>query len=146
MILYELVGLTHSFNTLPKFTTDVATPFLLLSVLMYHIEQNFGGKKFWRNSDFETLAEKTLANPRLACIFVLHRECWRKKLGELWRFAKFAKVFSPPKFCSIQYLAFLAGKPKLFFKILLFESSSGNNSASSTILTPLIFTKPLVSF
>ena len=27
MILYELVGLTHSCNTLPKFTTDVATPF-----------------------------------------------------------------------------------------------------------------------
>ena len=49
----------------------------------YRIEQNFGGKKIWRNCDFETLAEKTLANPRLACIFVLHRECWRKKLGEL---------------------------------------------------------------
>ena len=59
---------------------------------IYHIEQTFGGKKNWRNCDFETLAEKTLANPRLACIFVLHRECWRKKLGELWRFAKFAKV------------------------------------------------------
>ena len=58
----------------------------------YRIEQNFGGKNFWRNCDFETLAEKTLANPRLACIFVLHRECWRKNLGELWRFAKFAKV------------------------------------------------------
>ena len=70
----------------------------------YRIEQNFGSKKIWRNCDFETLAEKTLANPRLACIFVLHRECWRKKLGELWRFAKFAKVFSPPKFCSIRYL------------------------------------------
>ena len=68
-------------------------------ILEYRIEQNFGGKKFWRNCDFETLAEKTLANPRLACIFVLHRECWRKKLGELWRFAIFAKVFSPPKFC-----------------------------------------------
>ena len=72
--------------------------------IYYRIEQNFGGKKFWRNCDFETLAEKTLANPRLACIFVLHRECWRKKLGELWRFAKFAKVFSPPKFCSIRYM------------------------------------------
>ena len=69
----------------------------------YRIEQNFGGKKFWRNYDFEILAEKTLANPRLACIFVLYREFWRKKLGELWRFAKFAKVFSPPKFCSIRY-------------------------------------------
>ena len=69
----------------------------------YRIEQNFGGKKNWRNCDFETLAEKTLANPRLACIFVLHREFWRKKLGELWRFAKFAKIFSPPKFCSIRY-------------------------------------------
>ena len=31
----------------------------------YRIEQNFGGKNFWRNCDFETLAEKTLANPRL---------------------------------------------------------------------------------
>ena len=47
----------------------------------YRIEQNFGGKKIWRNCDFETLAEKTLANPRLACIFVLHRECWRKNLA-----------------------------------------------------------------
>ena len=72
--------------------------------MYYRIEQNFGGKKIWRNYDFEILAEKTLANPRLACIFVLHREFWRKKLGELWRFAKFAKVFSPPKFCSIRYV------------------------------------------
>ena len=24
----------------------------------YHIEQNFGSKKFWRNYDFEMLAEK----------------------------------------------------------------------------------------
>ena len=32
----------------------------------YRIEQNFGGKNFWRNCDFEILAEKTLANPRLA--------------------------------------------------------------------------------
>ena len=28
----------------------------------YRIEQNFGGKIFWRICDFETLAEKTLAN------------------------------------------------------------------------------------
>ena len=39
----------------------------------YRIEQNFGGKNFWRNCDFETLAEKTLANPRLACIFIIVR-------------------------------------------------------------------------
>ena len=39
----------------------------------YRIEQNFGGKKFWRNCDFETLAEKSLANPRLACIFIIVR-------------------------------------------------------------------------
>ena len=39
----------------------------------YRIEQNFGGTKFWRNCDFETLAEKTLANPRLACIFIIVR-------------------------------------------------------------------------
>ena len=77
----------------------------------YRIEQNFGGKKIWRNCGFETLAEKTLANPRLACIFVLHQECWRKKLGELWRFAKFAKVFSPPKFCSIRYPTLLHYQP-----------------------------------
>ena len=73
--------------------------------MIYRIEQNFGGKKFWRNYDFEILAEKTLANKRLACIFVLHREFWQKKLGELWRFAKFTKVFSPPKFCSIRIVA-----------------------------------------
>ena len=45
--------------------------------MVYRIEQNFGGKKIWQNCDFKTLAEKTLANPRLACIFMLHRECWR---------------------------------------------------------------------
>ena len=39
----------------------------------YRIEQNFGGKNFWRNCDFETLAEKTLANPRLAYIFIIVR-------------------------------------------------------------------------
>ena len=39
----------------------------------YRIEQNFGGTKFWRNCDFETLAKKTLANPRLACIFITVR-------------------------------------------------------------------------
>ena len=39
----------------------------------YRIEQNFGGTKFWRNCDFETLAEKFLANPRLACIFIIVR-------------------------------------------------------------------------
>ena len=78
----------------------------------YRIEQNFGGKKIWRNCDFETLVEKTLVNPRLACIFVLHRECWRKKLGELWRFAKFAKVFSPPKFCSIRYIIYVSESAK----------------------------------
>ena len=42
-----------------------------LCLLPYRIEQNFGGKNFWRNCDFETLAEKTLANPRLACIFII---------------------------------------------------------------------------
>ena len=41
--------------------------------IIYRIEQNFGGKIFWRNCDFETLAEKTLANPRLACIFIIVR-------------------------------------------------------------------------
>ena len=40
---------------------------------MYRIEQNFGSTKFWRNCDFETLAKKTLANPRLACIFIIVR-------------------------------------------------------------------------
>ena len=34
---------------------------------------NFGGKKFWRNCDFEMLAEKTLVNPRLACILIIVR-------------------------------------------------------------------------
>ena len=50
-------------------------PFLDISGFnfKYRIEQNFGGKKFWRNCDFETLAEKTLANPRLACIFIIVR-------------------------------------------------------------------------
>ena len=40
---------------------------------MYRTEQNFGGKNFWRNCDFEMLAEKTLANPRLACILIIVR-------------------------------------------------------------------------
>ena len=39
--------------------------------MKYRIEQNFGGKIFWQNCDFETLAEKTLVNPRLACIFII---------------------------------------------------------------------------
>ena len=39
----------------------------------YRIEQNFGGKIFWRNCDFETLAENFLANSRLACIFIIVR-------------------------------------------------------------------------
>ena len=39
----------------------------------YRIEQNFGGTKFWRNCDIETLAEKVLANPRLACIYIIVR-------------------------------------------------------------------------
>ena len=34
----------------------------------YCIEQNFGGKKLWRNGTFETLAKKTLANPRPVCV------------------------------------------------------------------------------
>ena len=34
-----------------------------------YIVNNFGGKKVWRNSAFETLAKKILANPRLTCIF-----------------------------------------------------------------------------
>ena len=78
MILYELVGLTHSCNTLPKFTTDVATPF----------------------------------------------------------FASF----------RFDVFGILGWKAKMLFKILLFESSSGNNSASSTILTPLIFTNRRINF
>ena len=36
---------------------------------MYHTVKNFGGKKVWQNSVFETLAKKTLVNPRLARIF-----------------------------------------------------------------------------
>ena len=44
-------------------------------ILNYRIEQNFGGKKFWQNCDFETLAEKSLANPRLACIFIIYSVC-----------------------------------------------------------------------
>ena len=39
--------------------------------LNYRIEQNLGSKKFWRNRDFEMLAEKTLVNPRLACILII---------------------------------------------------------------------------
>ena len=65
----------------------------MLKNLAYHIEQNFGGKKIWRNYDFEILAEKTLVNPRLACIFVLHREFWRKNLancGDLPNSPKFS--------------------------------------------------------
>ena len=44
-----------------------------ISASIYCIEQNFGGKNFWRNCDFEMLAEKTLANPRLACILIIVR-------------------------------------------------------------------------
>ena len=43
-----------------------------ISAIVYRIEQNFGGTKFWRNCDFETLAEKSLANPMLACIFIIY--------------------------------------------------------------------------
>ena len=44
---------------------------LITHLTIYRIEQNFGGKSFWRNCDFETLPEKTLANPRVACIFII---------------------------------------------------------------------------
>ena len=47
--------------------------YFLKHLFEYRIEQNFGGKNFWRNCDFETLAEKSLANPRLACIFIIVR-------------------------------------------------------------------------
>ena len=43
--------------------------------LQYCIVQNFGGKKFWRYCDFEILAEKTLADPRVACIFIIVHTC-----------------------------------------------------------------------
>ena len=39
-----------------------------INLHMYRIVKNFGDKKIWLNSDFETLAKK-LANPRLTCIF-----------------------------------------------------------------------------
>ena len=45
--------------------------FIFLIFSIYRIVQNFGGKIFWQNCDFETLVEKTLANPRLACIFII---------------------------------------------------------------------------
>ena len=47
--------------------------FAYFIVIAYRIVQNFDGKKFWRNCDFETLTEKTLANPRLACISIIVR-------------------------------------------------------------------------
>ena len=47
--------------------------YILQTMYMYRIKQNFGGKNFWRNCDFEMLAEKTLANPRLACILIIVR-------------------------------------------------------------------------
>ena len=34
---------------------------------MYRIEQNFGGKKIWRNYDFEILAEKNFGESK-ACL------------------------------------------------------------------------------
>ena len=40
-----------------------------LLATVYRIVKKFGGKKVWQNSAFETLAKKTLANPRLTCIF-----------------------------------------------------------------------------
>ena len=50
-----------------------ADPEAFRIVANYRIEQNFGGKKFWQNCDIEMLAEKTLANPRLACILIIVR-------------------------------------------------------------------------
>ena len=35
----------------------------------YRMVKNVGGKKLWRTGTFEALAKKTLANPRLVCIF-----------------------------------------------------------------------------
>ena len=39
--------------------------------LIYRIVKNYGGKKLWQNGTFETLTKKTLANPRLVCIFII---------------------------------------------------------------------------
>ena len=52
---------------------ELLNPLIRLRKIQYRIEQNFGGKKFWRICDFEMLAEKTLANPRLACILITVR-------------------------------------------------------------------------
>ena len=69
--------------------------FQLGHVSIYRIEQNFGGKKIWRNCDFETLAEKTLANPRFACMH------FRASSGMLakktWRIVAIRQSFLPAK-------------------------------------------------
>ena len=53
--------------------TDYCTVSYLWSILYhvmeyqlsyYRIEQNFGGQKFWRNCDFETLAEKNFTESK----------------------------------------------------------------------------------
>ena len=42
---------------------------LWITSTYYRIVRNFGSKNLRQNSDFETFVKKTLANPRLACIF-----------------------------------------------------------------------------
>ena len=75
---FEVLTSLKKFSYLPVATHPVLKRNLLIPersglVMLYRITQNFSGKKFWRNCDFETLAEKTLANPRLACIFIVVR-------------------------------------------------------------------------
>ena len=62
----------------------------------YRIEQNFGGKKFWRNCDFETLAEKLWRIQGLPAF-----SCFIGNVGEK-NLANYGDSPNSPKFSSRQ--------------------------------------------
>ena len=70
---------------------------------MYRIVQNYGGIKLWRIDRVRVLARKMLAKLQQLTVATLVNLV-SKVLANDVRCTKFAKNFSPPKFCAIWYI------------------------------------------
>ena len=55
--------------------------------MAYHIVRNFGDKKLWRNSDFETLATKKLWRIQGLPAFLVHDSSELRKLQKYRAYA-----------------------------------------------------------
>ena len=65
--------------------------------LRYRIEQNFGGKNFWRNCDFETLAEKIFGESKACLHFRASSGMLAKKTWRIVAIRQIRQSFLPAK-------------------------------------------------